>query len=102
MVRKPYWLTWLPKLLMECPHGLVVVRKYLYWSVVDLGEGLDLDVVAPDAVLALASHVLFDVPADYELAEEVLLGFDVVQAGLTNHPVLAAISTIHLVRYRPE
>lgn len=85
---------------MEGPHWLCSVSKDLNGSVINLGECLELNVVAPYSVLSLLRDILFKVvlASDDELDEEFALALDVVHASLSDEEMMTLISLVDLVR----
>ena len=80
VVAQSYWFIIILLVFVESAHWLASVRVDFYRAVVYLREGLQLDVVAPHAVLSLSLDVLVEVvfPAHYKLHEKLLLVLDVV------------------------
>ena len=62
MITKSDWLTLsIVVLLVESSHALSAVGVNLYWPVVNLTHGLKLNIVSPNARLALPVAVIVDI-----------------------------------------
>jgi len=86
---------------MESPHWFGRVRVNLNWSAVHFRNGLQFDVVSPDAVLPLLLDILVELFIRNEGRKVTLVGLEVVHALLSDQAV-QLLTTVDLVSDRPE
>lgn len=84
-----------PDLLVEGAHWLVWICIYFNRAVVNLREGLNLNIVAPSCILSLFGNIRFhvlNVTSNNEVFEVVFLMQNVVHALQADHSVLILVA----------